>query len=144
VVELIVAVITVLGAYFTTRASPTLEGRIKAHTALLKDLPAESRARTDLTGLLDREVARLVDREKRRLELETYDQWSLLVRVAGVLSLAVDVPATGYLLVANLVPQAELDDHPGWLTAALVTSGIALTVTIAAWGVRRWLMKAPT
>src|SRR3954451_24132227 len=63
--ELSVAVVTAIASFLTTRGWPTLARRVRDHTAMVKDMPAD--VAVELKALLAEEVAQLAAREAGRL-----------------------------------------------------------------------------
>src|SRR3954452_3454423 len=83
--ELLVAVVTAIASFLTTRGWPTLARRVRDHTAMVKDMPAD--VAVELKNLLAAEVAQLAVREAGRLN-RTINTLLNLRRAAWVATVA--------------------------------------------------------
>ena len=110
--EFFVAVVTAIASFATTRSWPTLDRRVRDHTALLKDMPPD--VAIDLKALLAAEVDQLVVRESRRLDRMI--NILLNIRRAAWIAAPVGLAWTSWLMTRS--------DRP-----SLYALGAAFTVT---------------
>src|SRR4051794_11385750 len=117
--ELTVAVVTAIASFLTTRGWPTLTRRVRDHTAMVKEMPADV-AVEELKDLLASEVAQLAAREAGRLD-RTFNTLLNIRRAAWV---ATGASSAAILLLVTITAGQDAVSLAEGLTV-LALSGVS-------------------